>query len=95
MLVRLSSGETDLPCADPASELPNEEFELARRIVLFVWTSATFVGVVGRALSAAAAAAADKEVDEARCPRKACAAAVVAEGLTLATLLYTWVKDRC
>lgn len=39
--------------------LPTDDIDGLRRIVRFVWTSATFVGVCGRARSAAAAAADD------------------------------------
>lgn len=46
---------------DPATELPTEEFELLLRIIRFVWTFATGMGVVGRDLSAVAAAAAESE----------------------------------
>lgn len=64
-------------------ELPIEDVEPDRLIVLFVCTSATEVGVVGRDRKAAAAAADDREAFEARFFRKAWAAAVVAEGFTL------------
>jgi hypothetical protein len=75
------------PRIDPATELPIEEFELVLRIVLFVCTSATDVGVVGRARNAAAAAAADNEALEAWGLRKANAAAVCAEGFAFGPLL--------
>lgn len=75
------------PRIDPGTELPIEEFELVLRIVLFVCTSATDVGVVGRARNAAAAAAADKEALEAWGLRKANAAAVCAEAFALGPLL--------
>jgi hypothetical protein len=78
-----SSWDPDCPRADPETELPIEEFELVLRIVLFVWTSATDVGVVGRARKAAAAAAVDKEALDAWVLRKANAAAVCAEGLAV------------
>jgi hypothetical protein len=52
------------PLSDPATELPAEEFELALLIVLFVCTSATEVGVVGRDLKAAPAAADAREAFE-------------------------------
>jgi hypothetical protein len=89
------------PRVDPAAELPIEEFELVLRIVLLVCTSATEVGVVGRARNAAAAAAADKEALEAWGFRKANAAAVCAEAFALGPLLKDYVctvsecyKDR-
>jgi len=54
-------------------------------MVRFVWTSATFVGVVGLAASAAAAAAADKEeFDSWRL--KTAAAAVAALGFAVAVV---------
>lgn len=71
------------PLVDPEIELPIEEFELVLRIVLLVWTSATDVGVVGRARNAAAAAAADKEAFDAWGLRKANAAAVCADAFAL------------
>ncbi len=71
---------------EPETELPTEAIEALRRMVLFVCTSATEVGVVGLDRKAAAAAAEDKETLEARLFRKACAAAAVAEGLTLTPL---------
>jgi hypothetical protein len=74
------------PLADPV-ELPTDEFEPALRSVLFVCTSATEVGVVGRALRAAAAAAEDRAVLEARFFRKAWAAALAAEGSVLDALM--------
>ncbi len=74
------------PRVDPETELPIEEFELVLRIVLFVWTSATDVGVVGRARNAAAAAAADKEALDGWGLRKANAAAVCAEEFALGPL---------
>jgi hypothetical protein len=55
---------------DPV-ELPMEEVEPLLRRVLLVCTSATDVGVVGRALRAAAAAADEREAFEARFFRKA------------------------
>lgn len=70
------------PRTEPATELPAEEVEPFLRIVLLVWTSATDVGVVGLERSAAAAAAEDKEVFDAREDRNACAAAVAADALT-------------
>lgn len=55
------------------------------RTVRFVWTSATLVGVVGRARRAAAAAAAlrDPELESRRVPEKAERAADAAEGLAV------------
>jgi hypothetical protein len=60
-----------------------DEVEPVLRSVLFVCTSATEVGVVGRALRAAAAAAEESEAFEARFFRKAWAAALAAEGSIL------------
>lgn len=61
--------------------LTDEDCDALRRSVRFVWTSATLVGVVGRALRAAAAAAALKEalLDSGRAPWKATRAAEAAE----------------
>ncbi len=60
--------------------------EALRRIVRFVWTSATLVGVIGRARRAAAAAAADSEGLLSRFLLKTAAAAVAALGLTVAAV---------
>jgi hypothetical protein len=99
-----SSWAPGCPRTDPVAELPIEEFELALRIVLFVWTSATDVGVVGRARNAAAAAAADKEALDAWGLRKANAAAACAEAFTLGPLpkdckskvsIFLEVRQRC
>lgn len=68
---------------EPATELPAEEVDPFRRMVLLVWTSATDVGVVGLDRNAAAAAAEDKEAFEGRWDRNAEAAAVAAAALTL------------
>jgi hypothetical protein len=84
-----SSWDPGGPRTDPETELPIEEFELVLRIVLFVCTSATDVGVVGRARNAAAAAAADKEALDAWGLRKANAAAACAEAFALGP----WPKD--
>lgn len=67
-------------CGLPDPLLPREDVESALLIVLFVCTSATEVGVVGRDRIAAAAAAADREALEVLFFRKAWAAADVAEG---------------
>lgn len=69
------------PPAEPVAELATEEVEPALRRVLLVCTSATDVGVVGRALRAAAAAAEERAALEVWLERKACAAAVAAEAL--------------
>lgn len=77
-----SAGLTLLSTLPPA--LPREETEALRRTVRFVWTAETSVGVVGRALRAAAAAAEDKEglaLGSRR--RKAERAAVAAEGFAV------------
>jgi hypothetical protein len=81
-----SSWASGGPLADPV-ELPTDEVEPALRSVLFVCTSATEVGVVGRALRAAAAAAEDRAALEARFFRKAWAAALAAEGSVLDALM--------
>lgn len=60
-----------LPRRPADSPLPAEELESLRRIVLFVCIVETSIGVVGRDLNAAAAAAEDRDAFEARCPRKA------------------------
>jgi hypothetical protein len=80
-----SSCDPGGPLVDP-TELPIEEVEPLLRSVLFVTTSATEVGVVGRAFRAAAAAAEESEAVEGRFFRKAWAAADVAEGLALDAL---------
>ena len=77
-LPRRCSAAPGGPRTDPDLELPIEDDESARRIVLLVWTSATDVGVVGRFRSAAAAAAEDNDAFDALLERKAAVAAVVA-----------------
>lgn len=66
--------------------------EVLRRTVRFVWTSATLIGVVGRARRAAAAAAAlrDPEEDSRRWPVKADRAADAADGLAVEALRGCW-----
>lgn len=59
-----------------------EERDGLRRSARFDWTSATFVGLVGRAFNAAAAAADEREAFESLRP-KADAAAVAALGLAV------------
>jgi len=81
-LSRRSSCGLGRPVTDPATELAREEVEALLRRVRFVWTSATLVGVVGRERSAVAAAAAERFALDLFWARKACAAAVVAEGST-------------
>jgi hypothetical protein len=67
------------------SPLPTDETDPLRRRVRLVWTAATLVGVVGRALRAAAAAAEDRfGVDPLRL--KAEAAAVAAFGFAVAAV---------
>lgn len=64
--------------------LLDDETEALRRLVRFVWTAATFVGVVGRARKAAAAAAALRELVEVRrAPVKAERAADAADGFAV------------
>lgn len=78
-----------LPAPGLASApLTDEEMDALRRRVRFVWTSATLVGVVGRALRAAAAAAALSEgVDDLRrVSVKAERAADAAEGFAVEAL---------
>jgi len=65
LLPLLSNAAPDGPRIDPAVELPTEDVEPALRSILLVCTSATDVGVVGRDLSAAPAAAAAREALEA------------------------------
>jgi hypothetical protein len=72
---------------DPATELEREEVEALLRSVRFVWTSATFVGDVGRERSAVAAAAAERFALDLLWARKAWAAAVVAEGSAVDALV--------
>lgn len=79
----LTKVEPGGPRTEPPTELPAEEVEPFLRIVLLVWISATDVGVVGLDRNAAAAAAEDKEAFDVREDRNACAAAVVADALTL------------
>lgn len=74
------------PLCDPFKELPTDDVEPVRLRVRFVCTSATDVGVIGLALSAAAAAADESETFEERFFRKADVAAVVAAGLAVARL---------
>ena len=76
-LPRRSNCGVALLC-DPPNELPTDDVDPDRFRVLRVCTSATDVGVIGRALSAAAAAAEEREAFEERFFRKACVAAVVA-----------------
>ena len=64
-----------------------EEVEPVLLRVLLVCTSATEVGVVGRDLSAAAAAAEERDTLEAWFLRKAEVAAVAAAGFTLAPFI--------
>lgn len=71
------------PLVDPAIELPIDELEPALRSILFVWTSLTDTGVVGRARNAAAAAADESDAFEAWFFRKAEAAAVAALALSV------------
>lgn len=66
----------------PLSRLPIDETEGLRRAARFDWTSATLVGVVGRALRAAAAAADESEVEASR-RMNADAAAVAALGFAV------------
>lgn len=70
------------------TELAFEDPELVLRNIRFVWTSATLVGDVGRDLKAAAAAAAESDALDLLRARNAWAAAVVAEGSTLALVCY-------
>jgi len=76
-LPRRSSCGVALLC-DPPKELPTDDVDPERFRVLLVCTSATEVGVMGRALSAAAAAADERDAFEDRFFRKAWVAAVVA-----------------
>lgn len=68
--------------------LAEEDCEALRRWVRFVWTSATLVGVMGRALRAAAAAAAlrDELLALWDVPWKAERAAWAADGLAVEAL---------
>ena len=59
--LRRISCRDDRSCRDNLSRLPVDDTEGVLRRLRFVWTSATFVGVVGRALRAAAAAAEDSD----------------------------------
>lgn len=70
----------------PAGALPDEEIDALRRRVRFVCSSATFVGVCGRARSAAAAAADESDLFGfcLEADMKADAAAVAALGFTVA-----------
>jgi hypothetical protein len=73
-------------CGLPDPVLPLEFTDSDLRTVLFVCTSATETGVVGRDRNAAAAAAEERDAFEARFFRKAWAAAVAALELTLGPL---------
>ena len=64
-----------------SDEAPEEVTDALRRMVRLVWTSATRVGVMGRAASAAAAAAAESDGLEDSWRLKTAAAAVAAFGL--------------
>lgn len=66
-----------------AASEPLDETEPLRRTVRFVWTSATLVGVCGRALSAAAAAADESEGGPDSRRLKADRAAVAAFGFAV------------
>lgn len=72
-----------------------DEVEALLRAVRFVWTSATLVGVVGRARSAAAAAAALSEpaLESRGTPEKAADAADAAEGLAVEAFSGCVVRD--
>lgn len=77
------------PRDKPATEeppLPIEDIEPYLRSIRLVWTSATDVGVVGRARRAAAAAAEDSALFDAWFFKKAWAAAVAAEGSAFSPL---------
>lgn len=82
-LPRRSSVVPGGPLVDPATELPIDEVDPALRSILLVWTSPTDMGLVGRARSAAAAAAAERDALEAWFLRKADAAAVAALALAV------------
>lgn len=60
VLPRLSSGLRPLANLTPPGALLDEDADALRRTVRFVRTSATFVGVWGRARRAAAAAAEER-----------------------------------
>lgn len=77
----------------PATELPMEEADSLLRIVRFVWTSATDIGVVGRDRNAAPAAAAARDALDCWFFRNAWAAAVVALKLVFATLLLNVCRE--
>merc|ERR1719160_164377 len=68
-----------------------DETEALRRMDRFDWASATFVGVVGRALRAAAAAADDNDVDDSR-RMNADAAAVAAFGFAVSFVRGCWSR---
>lgn len=86
VLPRLSSGTRALANLAPFGALPEEDTEALRRMVRFVCTSATFVGVWGRARRAAAAAAEESALFGfwLAADMKADAAAVVALGFAVA-----------
>ena len=76
----------------PSDEAADEAADPLRRMVRLVWTSATRVGVIGRAARAAAAAAADSdEFDSWRL--KTAAAAVAALGFAVAAVSGCFVDD--
>jgi hypothetical protein len=85
-LPRRSSCVCPLGRRAPTAALPDEETEVLRRAVRLVCTSATFIGVWGRARRAAAAAAEDSALLGSwfAADMKADAAAVVAFGFALA-----------
>jgi hypothetical protein len=79
----------------PLSRLPVDDSDGLRRATRLDWTSATLVGVMGRALKAAAAAADESEggADWSR-RMKAEAAAVAAFGFAVC-LVRGWTGVRC
>jgi hypothetical protein len=86
-LPRLLSSPLGLPLLPRDSivaAVPLDETEPLRRIVRFVWTSPTLIGVVGRFLSAAAAAAEDSETLGLLVRLKTARAAVAAFGFAVA-----------
>lgn len=88
-------GCCELLLAAAEAELPTDDTEGLRRIVRFVWTSATLVGVCGRARSAAAAAADDKALFGFWLPDAIKAAAAAVEALGLVVLLVTCGVGCC
>lgn len=92
LLPRLCSAEDGRPEASGA--VPAEDRDALRRIVRLVWTSATLVGVAGRARRAAAAAAEERDCCCGSRRLKTAAAAMVALGLAVMAVSGCMVGEK-